>query len=422
MGKKKTNSEIISEIKSSFPFKYLKGCVLYLNDIDIIKSNNKVKYMVDLIDNEGYKYYFEYSHLKSAYHSGYELNKFFKRNKYTKDNINIFLKNNNIDLNLNYEIPTSGVAREKFNFIDENNNIKSISWNEIKSCPIRYSDGYSIILTERKKHNSKSKDEVIYIIRKMQSELTRPIDSSDFRKKKQGCIGIRTILKYWDTIPDMQRELGLEVTNFKDKLSSDEYKKDIKNICNIVYESQNRTTITHKDIRKYGICSDVKTYQRYCKKDGYTLKEYLESIGFNSCQTGIGVNTIFSDGEKTVSSYECEFSNFLRDSGFIYNKNYFRNVYYKTLDDKYKGNKNCDYLIKFKNHDLYIELAGILGNKEDEIAYLNNNIIKSKSKEKYRLGLNEKKDILERNNLNYYILLKSDMTIDTYEKIIKENL
>lgn len=145
----------------------------------------------------------------------------------------------------------------------------------------------------------------------------------------------------------------------------------------------------------------------------------MYSLGFELQTSGNGMNYSFDDGEKTVSKYEYDFSLFLRKNGFEYNKTYYRNIYYKDLDNEYTGNMNCDYCIDFNGKLVYIELAGILGNKEHQNAYRNNLKIKSKSKELYRQSLNKKREIFERNNLNYYILLPDEMNVDNYKNIIQ---
>ena len=81
-----------------------------------------------------------------------------------------------------------------------------------------------------------------------------------------------------------------------------------------------------------------------------------------------------------------------------------------------------DYCINFNGKLVYIELAGILGNKEHQEAYRNNTPLKSKSKEEYRLKLNQKREIFERNNLEYYILLPDEMNEETYKNILKKYL
>lgn len=86
---------------------------------------------------------------------------------------------------------------------------------------------------------------------------------------------------------------------------------------------------------------------------------------------------------------------------------------------EYAGNMNCDYCIDFSGNLIYIELAGILENKKYQNAYRNNTPINSKSKELYRQSLNRKREIFEKNNLNYYILLPDEMNVENYKNIIE---
>ena len=61
------------------------------------------------------------------------------------------------------------------------------------------------------------------------------------------------------------------------------------------------------------------------------------------------------------------------------------------------------------NKNIYIEIAGML--KDNEKNYYNDIPIleNSKRRENYRLKLNEKEQMLKENNLEYYIILPSDM-------------
>ena len=175
------------------------------------------------------------------------------------------------------------------------------------------------------------------------------------------------------------------------------------------------------DLEKYtGIC--INRLRNHCKLENTTLNKMIESYGCKLQKCGNGLNHTFDDGEKIVSKYEYDFSIFLRENGFIYDKTYFRNIYYKKFDSEYKGNMNCDYCIDFNGQLVYIELAGILCNNEHQEAYRSNTPINSKSKEEYRLKLNQKREMFERNNLEYYILLPDEMNEETYKNILKKYL
>lgn len=111
------------------------------------------------------------------------------------------------------------------------------------------------------------------------------------------------------------------------------------------------------------------------------------------------------------------FSKYLKDNGFIYNKDYFRDVKYSNFINNYNGNMNCDYVIYIGNDVLYIEIAGIIA--DYKTWYYEDKIISnSKSKEKYRIKLKEKEQMLKTNNLRYFILFPCDLTKENFTDII----
>lgn len=410
-------------IKKEFPFKFTTDYILYLIDITINHANGGNNYMLTLIDNYGYKYYQDYKHIKSAVKYAKELNKFFKRNPFTYYNINNFCKINNIDLYIDGKgLPISGIAREKLEFINSKQEIIKVSWNEIQNSPERYRYNYSDILIERKRVRSISKEDAIKDILTMQSKLNRPIDCYDFRPKQKGHIGIRTIMKYWGEFRFMQEELGLVITGkYAKKLSDYECLEEIKDICNKVYKEENRKTLLIKDFKRIGTYDDYKKYILVCKNTGTTLRKYLKSLGFELQKAGNGLNFCYDDMERVVSAYEYDFTNYLRNVGLKYNQDYFRDVKYKNISSEYTGNMNCDYEIHFQGRIFYVELAGILGNVGHEKCYRENIPINSTSKEKYRLDLIKKQNIFVKENLEYYILLKSEMNENTYKTILNND-
>ena len=223
----------------------------------------------------------------------------------------------------------------------------------------------------------------------------------------------------------MINDLGLQShntyfkPNSKNFISHEEVMKHIKNVCDIAL-LENRNIVFLDEFLTDKISNNRKLYS-HCRLENTTLRDYIKKCGCTLQSCGIGFNYIFDDGEKVVSSYEYEFSKYLRKLGFVYNKDYFRDVLYSDIDKTYDGKINCDYKIVINGQYYYFELAGILGNKTYQNCYLNNTVItNSNSKEQYRLKLNEKRNIFERNNLNYFILLPKDMNIENYEKIFNE--
>ena len=407
-------------IINTFPFEK-NGRIYNLISIDEY-SDKKRTYYVSVIDDEGYKYksYFNVITDK-VYHKNHK--RFFYHNKYTKYNIDNFMKLNNIcDLKILDDV-FSCTATTQMN-VEIKGKIFKMSWNDIlnssKSLSVDNIDDYIDCVCSKKI----TKDEVVKIVLQMYEKKGSALLQDDFDgKTTENHVGIRLIEKYFGTLVNMQKELELPIPSDLRILNDEEALLEIKNVCEKIYQIEKRKIVTYNDFKKYGSYSDIRRYSEPCKKlKGLSFREYISSLGFELQKAGNGMNYKFDDGEVTTSLYEYDFSNFLRNNGFEYGKTYFRNIYYKKLDCEYKGNMNCDYCIDFNGQLVYIELAGILGNKEHQEAYRNNTPLKSKSKEEYRLKLNQKREIFERNNLEYYILLPDEMNEETYKNILKKYL
>lgn len=428
MGTKNVNKQL-ETVLNAFPIQFAEDIVYkLLNDYVDVVYNEKEKsrsYYVNIIDNYGYKHRVEYNHMMSSREKSKCLTRFFYGNPYTYENINLYCKLNNIDLHIDGEgLPLSGVARVKMDYVDSNGNTHKVSWNQVQHYTFQYQDGYDEVKAKRKAERELSKQDVIDIVMQMQERKGSPLDVYDFYPKQKDGVGIRTIRKFWGELWLMQKELGMKITGKHGSILSDEDTlKEIDSICEFVKNTENRTLITYNDFRKHGTYSDNRRYAEACKKlKNCSFREYITSLGYELQRAGNGMNYKFDDGEVTTSLYEYDFSKFLRDNGFEYGKTYFRNVYYKKLDSEYKGNMNCDYCIDFNGQLVYIELAGILGNKEHQDAYRNNTPLQSKSKEEYRQKLNRKREMFERNNLEYYILLPDEMNENTYKNILNKYL
>lgn len=421
-------------ILDTFPVQFSENIIYNLlsNNIDVIynEKERSRKYIVDIIDNYGYKYHIDFHHMMSSRGRYDCLNRFFYGNIYTYDNINLYCKLNNIDLYIDgKDLPVIGVARKKMDYVDSKGNIVNTSWNQIKHYSFRYQNNYEEIKRQNYENTHMTKEKAIPIIMKKYEELQRPLLQRDFQgvETTDTSIGIRIIYRLWGTFTNMIKELGLPEHDYyykpfdKNYRPHEEVMESIKTVCEVV-KSQGRTTVLYPDFKEIADISEISTIRRHCELDGTNLRDVIKSYGCELQQCGNGMNHRFEDGEYTSSKYEYDFSRFLRDNGFEYGKTYFRNIYYKKLDNEYSGNMNCDYCIDFDGQLVYIELAGILGNKEHQDAYRNNTPLKSKSKEEYRLKLNQKREMFERNNLEYYILLPDEMNEETYKNILKKYL
>ena len=121
----------IKAIKSKFPFDY-NGIILNLLN-DNIEINEKPcgvrEYLLDVIDNEGYKYRIKYNYLKNTKRQK-TLNRFFRHNPYTRDNIENFMKIHNIkDLNILDDV-SEHTAKTLMN-VEIKGETYKISWNTI---------------------------------------------------------------------------------------------------------------------------------------------------------------------------------------------------------------------------------------------------------------------------------------------------
>lgn len=430
MGLKDISDEKIDKLRSNFPVKFNDDITLYLLNDNVFKRETKCEIVCafDLIDNYGYKYRQDYHHILSAKRTYKEPRRFFFNNPFTYDNINNFCQKNNVNLYVDGTgLPISGYAREKLDMIDLNGNIHKISWNELQHYTFRYKDDYEEIKTTNFEETHMTKEKAIPIILSKYEELKRPLLQRDFQgvQTTENSIGIRVIWKIWGTFTNMIRELGLPEHDYfykphdKNYVPHEEIIDGIHRVIMRVKQS-GRKTLMYSDFIDEHIVSNMSTLRRHCKLDGVTLNLIIESYGCIMQPSGNGFNHVFPDGEKVVSKYEYDFSDFLKKNGFIYGKTYFRNFYYRKLDEDYNGNMNCDYLLNINGNEVYIELAGILGNKEHMEAYRKNTPIKSKSKEEYKNKLYLKRDIFERNGLEYYILLKDEMNEDNYKRILEK--
>lgn len=338
--------------------------------------------------------------------------------KYDINNYNYYVKCFiDISNNLGRPLTCHEIPIEKYN-------LPCSSWF-IKNCPDKNVKRYSqfleyIGLKPNRRMSKKLATEIIY---NMQSKLDRPLMYDDFRNPSRKEISISIVNKYWGSLNKMKDELNIPIVqeNMIDKQKSvEQIKNDLLKLCNKILKEENRKVISSQDINNCDFSPNWDTCQKILKiefKKG--VSDYIKSIGFETIKTGSGLIYNYNDGEIVKSQFEYKFSNFLRKINLIYNKDYIRDVKYKTFIKDYKNNMNCDYVITYQNRIIYIEIAGILRDYKEW--YLDNISLNSKSKEKYRLKLMEKEKMLIENNLEYYILFPSDLQEDFLLSIFISN-
>ena len=294
-----------------------------------------------------------------------------------------------------------------------------VDWIEMCGYKLSENDKYSIRHRGGKNYNL-SKDDCIDIIYKMQDRLKRPLMYKDFQSSSIDTLGVIYIKKYWGSLNKMKKELGLEIVreSMSDKhLTREQFDSVMKQISLDLLNS-NKSFITTREINLCNKYPSYGTLSKLCRNYyGVGLAEHARKYNIFLGRQGHGINYIFEDGEHTTSQFEYILSNYLKVHGYKYNKGYFRDVKYSGFIKDYNGNINCDYVIYINNEPIYIEIAGIIGDYK-EWYYSNKEISSSKSKEKYRVKLNQKEGILKSNNLKYFILFPCDLTTENFERII----
>ncbi len=267
-----------------------------------------------------------------------------------------------------------------------------------------------------------TKERATELIYKMQKQIGRPLMYDDFRGRACYRVPIEYIRKTWGSINKMKQALGLEINQesmMDRQLSSkDELDDIIINICNFVH-NENRDFITTREINKNSDWISTGSLQKNAKKFyNCKLQDLLGKYNVSLGKQGCGINYDFADGEHITSQFEYMFSKYLRDCGLKYNIDYYRDVKYSTFIPEYKNNMNCDYVININGKIIYIEIAGILAEYKAWF-YANKPISRSKSREKYRLKLKKKEEMLKSHNLIYFILFPCDLTKDNFKNILE---
>ena len=415
------------QIKNNVNMNYISGEITLEEIINSYKKfyeiNKRLPTVNDLTKND-------YMHSRST------TKKVLKKNNMTLLDLCNLITNNEVEMSYKLKLHQKA-SKEIYNkykelyikYSKENNNtplslhkfkkynLPTLKWF-ISNCPNKevktYKDFYS--WCGFKKVGDITKEEAKNIIVNMQSKLDRPLMYDDFRNPNKDEIGITIVKKFWGTMNKMKEELGL-IVNQEDMMHKhiddiNIYIDDLHNICDKTLEKYNRNNITMFDIEEFTELNikGCAIFKNIKKISNITARKIIESYkDFKLQKEGFGSVHRFIDGEISKSNYEFTFSNKLKELGYIYNKDYFRDVRYRKFIKNYDGLLDCDYIIKINNRDIYIEIAGML--RDNEYNYYNNIPImeNSKRRENYRLKLNEKEQMLKENNLEYYIILPSDM-------------
>lgn len=294
----------------------------------------------------------------------------------------------------------------------------------LKLCGYTLTQEEEYNLTHRGGQNSvSSKEECIKIIFDMQKHINRPLMYDDFRHPDSNSIGITQIRKYWGTMNNMKKELGLKVNQesmMDKKVTKEVLDCSIELICKKLAD-EGRNFVVTSEIDTYNFCATYCCLNRASRKYyGKEMSKILSERGVSIGECGRGTRYTFSDGENTTSMAEYLLSNSLRKMGIEYNSGYFRDVRYDSFIPDYKGNMNCDYVICIGDRKIYIEVAGVIGEYK-KWYFENRKLNDSKTKEDYRIKLGNKEEMLKNEGLEYYILFPCDLTEENLNLIISSN-
>lgn len=146
---------------------------------------------------------------------------------------------------------------------------------------------------------------------------------------------------------------------------------------------------------------------------------YIKSKGFDIKPSNFYNKFMFDDGEIAYSTYEYDFSSYLKELGYIYNCDYYRNVPYKSFIQGIKSKINCDYEIIIDNISIYVEIAGIIKSNNGNWKNIE---YKNKVNNSYKNKMINKEELLKTSNIHYLILFPEDFYQNKYRNIILDKI
>ena len=398
-----------------FPFQFNENLILYYDKSDGPESMSIKK--VHVHDQDGYKYYLTRRSILQQQKKNHIPSRFgFKDKTYLEYNINNFLKINQTIFKV-YRIDKNAKYNDLIEIVSDNGDILKLNVRDIYSHVYHLTkDGYSEYLNNQLAMNI-TKEKAIEIIKIMEKNLGRPLLSSDFSvKTSESTLSHWVIERFWGNFTNMVDELCLEKNQYK----ISDYISFVENVCDYV-KLQGRDTVSIADFDSEISVLHYQSIYIKLKEANTKIQDIIKNKGLKFQKSGTGYNHVFDDGERVMSYYEYMFSTVLRNTGHHFRKDYYKDVKYSEIINGYSGKMTCDYALVSNERVLYIELAGILGNKSYQEAFLNNTVISnSNSAEKYRLTLQQKNDMFSSNNFNYLILLRNELTKERFESIIND--
>lgn len=294
----------------------------------------------------------------------------------------------------------------------------------VKYCPDKSVKTYNNFVNWcgfKENNPTYDKEYVSNELKKFEKSLGRPIRREDIKKDTVG-FSMIVINRLFGGLNNVKKEIGLMETPKSHYIDFEHYKNILDEILENILINTGRNIITWYDIEnpinnKYK--TEHKTFKIAFERENLDVFAYIKSKGFSMNPNSMGHHYTFDDGERTVSSMEFEFSNYLRSLGFQYKKDYFRDVMYKTFSSE-KSKINCDYKIIVNDISLYVEIAGVIYNDKDNSWRYKE--YTSKRHSNYKNKLLKKEKLLLDSGENFLFLFKTELLNGDYKNIFQNKI
>ena len=255
----------------------------------------------------------------------------------------------------------------------------------------------------------------------LEKKLGRHLTRYDITLENVGFTNI-VLNRVYGGLNNAKKELGLLETPRNQPMPFEYYKGLLDDILESIKNGTDRDCISWADIESEihnPLSTEHKTFTKAFKREGVDIFAYIKSKGFMMNPSRYSYHYTFDDGERVVSTMEYEFSKYLRSLGLVYNKDYFRDVMYKTFSDE-KSKMNCDYKIMINGTPLYVEIAGMIYDCINES--WRDHTFASKHENQYRDKMIKKEQRLMENDCNFLFLFKFEMFNNKYREILQNKI
>lgn len=294
----------------------------------------------------------------------------------------------------------------------------------IKYCPDKSVTTYKQFLSycglEQNKHIW-TKEEAAKVLIEYENKVGRPIITEDLCVDKVGISAI-VINRLFGGLSKAKEELCLMKT-LPNQPKPFEYYKGILTDTLLDYKSKTGNPYITWGIIESGMYGKEKINHKPMIKsfndNEVDLYAYVRSFDLKFNPSLFSNTYTFEDGERADSNYEYAFSTYLRSIGLKYKQDYLRTVKYNTFHQE-KSKMTCDYLIQIKNTEIYIEVAGLISNFENEDWKTHDYI--NKVTNSYRDKMIYKEQIFKQHGLNYMFIFANEMKDGSYKDKLSEIL